>query len=50
MIRVMLNANNLAHSWWAEAANTTVHIINIIYLKPLTEKTLTSSGEEENPG
>lgn len=39
MIRVMLNIKNMAHSWWAEAANTEVHIINRFYFRPLIEET-----------
>lgn len=39
MIRVMLNAKNMAHSWWTRAENKAVHIINRIYSRPMTDKT-----------
>lgn len=35
----MLNAKNMAHSRRAESANTTVHIINRVYPKPLINRT-----------
>lgn len=38
MIRVMLNAKTRVHSWWVEAANTTIHIINKVYPRPMTDK------------
>lgn len=39
MICVILNAKNLSYSWWAKAANTSVHVFNRVYLRPLMNKT-----------
>lgn len=39
MVRVMLYAKNLSKRLWAEAVNTTCHIINRVYLRPGTSST-----------
>jgi transposase InsO family protein len=40
MARVMIHSKNLAQHFWGEAVNTVCHIINIVYLRPETNKTL----------
>ncbi|KAG9450602.1 hypothetical protein H6P81_010567 [Aristolochia fimbriata] len=40
MARVMLNSKNIAHKFWAEAFNTTCHIINRVYIRSHTRITL----------
>jgi hypothetical protein len=39
MARVMIHSKNLAQQFWGEAVNTACHIINIVYLRPETNKT-----------
>lgn len=38
MIRVMLNTKNMAYNWWAEVANTAVHIIDKVFLRAIMDK------------
>jgi transposase InsO family protein len=40
MARVMIHSKNLAQHFWGEAVNTACHIINRVYLRPETNKTL----------
>ena len=35
----MIHENNLAKNFWAEAVNTTCYVQNIIYIRPILEKT-----------
>jgi len=35
----MIHENNLAKHFWAEAVNTTCYVQNIIYIRPILEKT-----------
>ena len=39
MPRTMIHENNLAKHFWAEAVNTTCYVQNIIYIRPILEKT-----------
>jgi len=39
MARTMINENNLAKHFWAEAVNTTCYVQNRIYIRPLLNKT-----------
>jgi len=39
MARVMIHSKNLAQHFWGEAVKTACHIINIVYLRPETNKT-----------
>jgi hypothetical protein len=39
MARVMIHSKNLAQHFWGEAVNTACHIINMVYLRPETNKT-----------
>jgi transposase InsO family protein len=39
MARVMIHSRNLTQHLWGEAVNTACHIINIVYLRPETNKT-----------
>jgi len=39
MARTMIHENNLAKHFWAEAVNTTCYVQNMIYIRPLLNKT-----------
>jgi len=39
MARTMIHENNLAKHFWAEAVNTTCYVQNMIYIRPILEKT-----------
>jgi hypothetical protein len=39
MACVMIHSKNLAQHFWGEAVNTACHIINMVYLRPETNKT-----------
>jgi len=39
MARTMIHENNLAKHLWAEAVNTACYLQNIIYIRPILEKT-----------
>jgi len=39
MVRTMIHENNLAKHFWAEVVNTTCYVRNIIYIRPILNKT-----------
>jgi len=39
MARTMIHENNMAKHFWAEAVNTTCYVQNMIYIRPLLNKT-----------
>lgn len=49
MVYVILNAKNMVDNWWAETANTTVHIINRVFLRPMINKIAYQIKKERKP-
>jgi len=39
MARTMIHENNLAKHFWVKAVNTTCYVQNMIYIRPILEKT-----------
>jgi len=39
MTRTMIHENNLAKYFWTEAVNTSCYVQNIIYIRPILDKT-----------
>ena len=49
MARVMLHNKDVARNLWGEAINTICHMINRVYFRPSTKKTLYELWKERKP-
>jgi len=49
MGRSMIHENNLAKHFWAEVVNTACYVQNIIYIRPILEKTTYQLFKEKRP-